>query len=252
MALCSTEAVVLRTYKLADADKIVLILTQQAGLLRGVGRGARKLKSRFGAGLEPFTLIWLSYFEQEGRELVSLREAEILNSYFTLAPNVEVVRAMAYLSELVIEFAPPHEPNRKLFRLVKTCFAAMAQMPRHSEPIARYFELWLLRLSGFLPDLLACSNCRAQLRPSQTRSQVSRCYLVEGRSICCSECAPGREWPLSTTMLELLAEMLCLGPLAWSDRFAAVSGYIQEEISSLTSHLIIRILERSPKSITST
>ena len=80
MGIVETQAIVLQTSKLADADKIAVCMTEKAGLVRGVARGARRLKSKFGAGLEPFTLIRLTYFEKESRELVSLNYADIVAS----------------------------------------------------------------------------------------------------------------------------------------------------------------------------
>src|SRR4051812_28150680 len=106
MGLTETEAIILRTYNLAEADKIVVCLTRSCGVVRGVARGARRLKSRFGAGLEPYTIIALAYYEKEGRELVSVRQAEIIRSFFSLAQSAESVAALAYMSELVMEFAP--------------------------------------------------------------------------------------------------------------------------------------------------
>ena len=64
MATIETEALVLRTYNFGEADKIVVVLTQSAGVVRGVANGCRKLKSRFGAALEPFTLIKLTWYER--------------------------------------------------------------------------------------------------------------------------------------------------------------------------------------------
>src|SRR6266850_836047 len=78
MALYETEALVLRTYNLGEADKIVVCLTQSAGLIRGVAKGCRKLRNRFGAALEPFTLAKINYYQKENQELVSLNQPEIL------------------------------------------------------------------------------------------------------------------------------------------------------------------------------
>src|SRR5882672_11930573 len=84
MALTETEALVLRTYNLAEADKIVVCLTRNEGLVRGVARGSRRVKNRFGAALEPFTLLHLTYYQKETQELVSMRQAEIVKSNFNL------------------------------------------------------------------------------------------------------------------------------------------------------------------------
>src|SRR5919107_1117308 len=97
MGLVETEAIVLQTYKLADADKIVLCMTEKAGLVRGVARGARRLKSKFGASLEPSTLIHLTFFEKETRELVTIKSAEIVESYFEAASDADAVEGLVYI-----------------------------------------------------------------------------------------------------------------------------------------------------------
>src|SRR6476646_8363827 len=97
MGLADTEALVLRTYNLAEADKIVVSLTKSAGLVRGVAKGCRKLRNRFGASLEPFTHVDLTYYEKENRELVLIRQTEILRSHFNLSSDPSTVNGMAYL-----------------------------------------------------------------------------------------------------------------------------------------------------------
>src|SRR6267143_846888 len=84
MPSLETDALVLRTYNFGEADKIVVCLTRGAGLIRGVAKGCRKLKSRFGAALEPFTVARLTYYQKENQELVSLSQAEIVKSHFDL------------------------------------------------------------------------------------------------------------------------------------------------------------------------
>src|ERR1051325_3174452 len=117
MGLVETEAIVLHTHKLADADKIVVSLTERAGLVRGGARGARRLKSRVGASLEPFTLINLTFYEKETRELVTIKGAEIIKSYFGAAGDAYKVAALEQLVELVREFAPPHQADERLLDL---------------------------------------------------------------------------------------------------------------------------------------
>src|SRR4030095_12510383 len=111
MALFETEALILRTYNLAEADKIVVSLSRSAGLIRGVAKGCRKLKNRFGASLEPFTLVNLTYYEKETQELVSLRQTEILKSNFNLSSEAAILTGFSYMGDLLIEFSPPHQSN---------------------------------------------------------------------------------------------------------------------------------------------
>ena len=82
MAILETEALILRTYNFGEADKIVVCLTHKFGLIRGVAKGCRKLKSRFGAALEPFTVAKITYYQKENQELVSLNQVDIVKSHF--------------------------------------------------------------------------------------------------------------------------------------------------------------------------
>src|SRR5256886_10182670 len=121
MRLVTTDAIVLRSYNLAESDRIVLCLTRSSGLIRAVAKGARRMKSRFGAALEPFTLIKLSFHEKENRELVTMSSAEILKSHFDLNSVFETAEVLAYMGEMVAEFAPPHEADELLFRMLNAC-----------------------------------------------------------------------------------------------------------------------------------
>ncbi len=242
MGLVQTEAIVLRTYKLAEADKIVVCLTRNEGLIRGVARGARRLKSKFGASLEPFTLLSLSYFEKEGRELVSIREAEIIRSSFNLAQNVEIVSTLEYFAELAIEFAPPHQADEKLFRMVKACVEAGTKDNANFTPIVSYYELWMLRLAGLLPELRTCAECRKSLPQGEAILYLN----VEG-ILRCSQCASGLGLPLSTEAYRRIRGMHVHGPTEWARTQMQVSTGAQQEISQLSRRLISRALEREPR-----
>src|SRR3954453_17653987 len=105
MPLHTTEAYVLRTYALAEADKICIFMTRDMGKVRGVAHGARKMKSRFGSALEPFTEVALTVFEKEGRELMSISSCEIVRSrFYVAARDVETASAFSYMAELLNEF----------------------------------------------------------------------------------------------------------------------------------------------------
>ena len=153
MGLTESDALVLRTYNLAEADKIVVCLTRTDGLIRAVAKGSRRIKNRFGAALEPFTCLNISYYQKENQELASLRQAEIVRSHFDLCADPDILAGLAYIADLLIEFSPPHQSNDKLFRMVNACLEATAASPRSLPLLVRYFEIWILKLEGFLPDL---------------------------------------------------------------------------------------------------
>jgi DNA repair protein RecO (recombination protein O) len=242
MGVSETEAIVLRTYKLAEADKIAVFLSQNSGVMRGVARGARRLKSKFGAALEPFTLVNLSYFEKEGQELVSIRQAEILRSYFGLSKNTEIVVALEYIGGLLLEFTPPHEPNEKIFRMIRACLEAIASTPDNLRHITRYCEVWLLKLSGFLPDLRACVKCEKTLSGNKESS-----YLGTDGALRCAQCAHKLDLAVSVEATTHLRATQHLAPGDWGRSVSDVSEAVLKELSQITQRLITRALERLPK-----
>ncbi len=241
MGLVETEAIVLRVYPLAEADKIVVCLTRSAGVVRAVAKGARRLKSRFGAGLEPFTLLHLSYFEKENRELVTLRQTDIQRSYFKLAQRAETVAALAYLSELVMEFAPPHEPNEKLFRMVRATLESVPEGQSELAPLVRYFEIWTLKLAGFLPELRRCAECGKKI------ADEDGSYLNAEFKLRCTVCSHEMGLFLAGTTRAQIQAIQRLAPgdyLRAAHSLTAASG---GELAQLTQKLISHVLERSPR-----
>ena len=204
MPLHDAQAFVLRTYKLAEADKICVLLTRESGKVRGVAYGARKMKSRFGSSLEPFTEVAVTYFEKEGRDLASISNAEIVASHFNeTAHSVIAGSAVSYLSDLLCEFLPDREPNETVYRLVGATVTALATST-NTNAVVRYFEVWLLKLAGFYPELTACAGCR-----NATASGSTVWISVDG-SPRCETCSGGRGIAvgprLQTTLARILAE----------------------------------------------
>jgi DNA repair protein RecO (recombination protein O) len=240
MALVQTEAIVLRSYNLAEADRIVVCLTRSAGLVRGVAKGARRLKSRFGAALEPFTLIALSFYEKENRELVSFSQTEILKSHFNLSANPEIANALAYMGELLVEFAAPHEGDEKLFRMVSACLNAIAASQEDSQTILRYFEVWLLRLAGFLPDLRSCTECRAPLAGREV-------YLNAEARPRCSDCSRGAGAVLFEETRESILATQRLSPTDFATATRSVPERGREQLRDIIHRLLVNALERRPR-----
>ena len=165
MPLHTAEALVLRTYKLGEADRIVVFLTKDRGKKRGVAKGARRQRSRFTGALEPLTEVRVAYFESERRELVGLNYAETVRSPLLLTASSlkesssAATPALAgryllveYIAELLDEWAQDSDADDRLYRLgVSMLDALTAGAP--PEPLARYFEYWLLRLQGVYPEV---------------------------------------------------------------------------------------------------
>ena len=243
MNVVTTEAIVLRSYNLAEADRIVLCFTRIAGLIRGVAKGARRMKSRFGAALEPFTIVRLEFREKENRELVTITGTEIVKSYFDLAADVECMEGLGYMAGLVNEYAPPHEANEKLYRMVAACLEALAAAPHASKIVLRYFEIWILRLAGSFPDVSGCAVCGTTLTPAQP------VFLDFESAVRCANCSRGVGTRLLPTVQQVLINSQRLSPSDFASAYQSAFSQTDAEVGELTQRLIVRALERRPRAM---
>src|ERR671915_830574 len=149
MPVYQADALILRTYKLGESDRIVVFLTRDRGKKRGVAKGARRPKSKFVGGLEPLTHVRVAYFEKERRELVSLNYSEVSRSALS-GGTIEALGCASYFAELIDEWAAESHEDERLYRLGVSMVEALAAGVA-PEPLARYFEYWLLSLQGVYP-----------------------------------------------------------------------------------------------------
>lgn len=202
MPLYTADALILRTYKLGEADRIVVFLTRDRGKKRGVAKGARRPRSRFVGALEPLTEVRVAYFEKEQRELVGLNYAETVRSPLSLVgpaeagpyvreSNNDSLGYVSYFAELLDEWAQDADADERLYRLGASMLNALsAGAP--VEPLARYFEYWLLRLQGVYPEARG------------TLSDSAMAFLAASRNV-----APDRvsELPAERRMLKELEQV---------------------------------------------
>jgi DNA repair protein RecO (recombination protein O) len=160
--LGASAGFVLRTWPLREADRIVSIYTEEEGKVRGVAHGATRPKSKWAGALDPLTEVHVEWRAKDGQDLVSLRDVSILFSPYHPSPDLGVSWTLAFLAELLDESTAAGDPDATLYRLVRSCSAALTV---GTDPlcIARYFEAWVLRLAGLLPDLSTCAGCSEPL-----------------------------------------------------------------------------------------
>ena len=202
MPLYTADALILRTYKLGEADRIVVFLTRDRGKKRGVAKGARRPRSRFAAALEPMTEVRVAYFEKERRELVGLNYAEPIRSPMALVrgpkgpprqpldgPSVQrmgdgtaalpdavgfdTLGYIGYFAELLDEWAQEADADDRLYRLGASMLDALSG-GAPIEPLARYFEYWLLRLQGVYPEARGTLSTEAMAFLAASRSVTPR------------------------------------------------------------------------------
>jgi DNA repair protein RecO (recombination protein O) len=201
MPLQESEAIILQSYPLGEADRIVSFLSRNAGRMRGVAKGARRTKSRFGSTLERLTHIRIWYYERETRDLVRINQSELIESFMETFRDYDAGVAFALFSEISEMVLPEHEPLDAPFRLLLLAARAIKQSGKPQIPLA-YFCLWTLKLAGWLPSLDQCAICsRITIHES---TYVAR--SLEG--IACAKCKPAGARLMLKETLALARRML--------------------------------------------
>ncbi len=186
MSLLTTPAIVLGGIRLGEADKLVTFFTAKKGKIKGVATGARRMKSRFGASLEPFTHCNLVIFEKPGDKLARINQVDILYSFQKLRENWEEIHLATQMVHLVQKMTPEGEANPSVFRLLLEGLAFL-EKGSNLKLSAILFVIRLIAYSGYQPRWDQCLNCHRPL--TEPRVYFSP---VRGGTIC-ARCAPGAE-----------------------------------------------------------
>jgi DNA repair protein RecO (recombination protein O) len=155
--LYKEQGIVLGSFKLGEADKILTILTQGSGKVRAVAKGIRRTKSRFGARLEPFTHVELMLYR--GRNLDTVTQADIIEPFRAVRGDFARFSAAEAMLEAADKVAEEHERNVRLFLLLVKGLRALENAPADPAAVAEAFLVKLLGLSGFGPILTSCAAC---------------------------------------------------------------------------------------------
>jgi DNA repair protein RecO (recombination protein O) len=242
MPVYTSDALILRTYKLGETDRIVVFLTRDRGKKRGVAKGARRAKSRFTGALESLTRAGVAYYERELRDLVRINYIEMQRSPLSVvARNAQDAAALGhaeYFAELIDEWAPEGHADERLYRLGASVIDALAD-GAPTERLARYFEFWLLRLQGVYPQLSACPACGGPYDGGAVMPARDHHYV-------CARCAPGGGTTLSVDALRFLRGAAAASPESVADIPLAAGPARELEIAH--RRLIHANLEKELKS----
>jgi DNA repair protein RecO (recombination protein O) len=155
-----TEAIILKTFPLGEADRVVSFLGRTSGRLRGVAAGARRLKNRFGSTLEILSHVRIWYVERETRELVRIQQTELLDSLYKAQSDYGLSTGLAVISEIAERVLPEHEVSEAMFRLILLAGREVERRADWRLPLS-YFAFWTVRLGGWLPRFDRCALCGA-------------------------------------------------------------------------------------------
>jgi DNA repair protein RecO (recombination protein O) len=197
MSLFSTEAIVLSTLKLGDADKLITFFTLTRGKIAGVASGARRFKNRFGASLEPFTQCHLIAFEKPGKKLARVNQADIVHSFQKLRDRLETIEWGTRMVRLIVKMTPEEQPHSALYHLLRDAFAFLETgLDRPLSFIL--FMAYLVKECGYQPQWNHCLKCSSAV----TSGSLGIATFSEREGgILCSYCAGGASLGISADAL---------------------------------------------------
>jgi DNA repair protein RecO (recombination protein O) len=239
--LIETEAIVLNSLKLGEADKLVTFYSHKLGKIKAVAKGARKLKNKYGSSLEPFTYGRLVIYDKNSRHLYRLFQSDIIESFQRIRSDYDKILLTAHFSICVESLSPEGDPSHSIFSLFLTLLNQVK-----SESVApgtvHLFKVKLLGYSGYELFLDLCVKCQ------QPHEEGQLSPLLGG--MVCSKCAsqnPSHSFPVSLPALAILRQTFKMD----HELISRIKPTIQviREISHLIDVFIFHLLGKKLPSI---
>ncbi len=234
------EAIVLRRVDFGEADRLLTVFTPDRGKLRLIAKGARKPSSRKSGHVELFTHD--QFLVAAGRELDIIVQAETVEAFLPLREDLLRTSHAYYLAELADAFTAERDENRPLFHLLKDALGWLCTADDLAL-LARYYELHLLGIVGFQPQLFLCGNCKKELSAGTN-------YLAPGEgSVLCQRCGADQTGTvrISANALKVL-QFLQIHD--WGTcRLLRLNTPMHAEMERAMQHYLLYHLERKLKSV---
>ena len=229
----------MRSFDIGEQDKIIVFFSKDVGIFKGVAKGARKFGNRFGSSLEPMSHVNVFYYEKENRELVTVSNCDLVESFFDIQNNLDTSFTLSYFAELIEEFFPLRSKDDTLFRLLLSTLQAL-KAGADLDFTSAYFEAWFLKLSGILPDFKKCKKCREAI------SSVS--WLSHKKDgVFCNRCVPQGKDEISPEINTILNWIRKNPPL--KDEESPFESEHVAAIREVMQRILVFHMERKPKSL---
>ena len=227
MALVTTQAVVLKSMRWGEADRILTFFSLRFGKVRGIARGARRMKSRFGGQLEPFSSINLTFFDKRNEGLASVSQIDTLESFSALREDLDLIWAASCMVALVDGVTADRDPSPRIFH---TLIEGLRSLIQTDDPglLTLIFQVHVLGQSGFHPQFERCASCGRDFRepPSWFSPSAGGCV--------CGSCDL-RSWdyclPMSKGSTAFLRQAWQI-PFALATRLKA-GGQVRKEVKDI-------------------
>lgn len=239
MPLYKTKAIVIKSQRWGEADRIVTFYTEQVGKVRGIARGARRMKSRFGSALEPFRLVELTLFEKNIESLARISQVDITGSFEGLRENLRLMTAAARIVNFIRAVTPDRDPNHAVFLALSEGLSTLETVD-DPELCALLFQIHVLGHTGFRPQIDSCTEC------GRSAGRVPVRFFVQAGGVMCLMCgerSSDRGLPISPGSLAFIQQARRL-PFAKVTRLRA-SGQIRQEIEQVIETYVEVVIGRS-------
>ena len=241
MALYKTRAIVLKSINLSESDRLVTFLSENHGKVKCVAKGARKVKNRFWGSLEPMSQIHLIYFGKENQNLYRLNQADILESFQSIRDDFAKLYKGIYFIELIDSMILEGHQDRRIFNLLLQTLFALKQQTE-LDPLIRLFEIRLLSLSGYKPQIDHCVICK-----TVSENGIFKFSFIQN-GILCGNCSRRVATDIQfTTGTRNYIRKLMEVDIKSCGRIK-IPKHKADEIEKVTHRLVLSHLGREPKS----
>lgn len=236
-----TEAVIISQKEIGEADRLLSLYTPYLGKLKVVAKGVRRPKSKTGGHLE--LLNQSSVMITRGQNLDAIAQAQILESFLPIRSDLWRLSCGLYVAELVERFTPDHLPNPELYRLLVAVLHRLGEAKK-GNVVLRYFEMRLLDLMGYRPQLRKCSRCDVALETG------SGCFSAASGGLVCQKCqlslSAAYLRPISLNAIKVLRHFQ--GSSLEASLRLRIDSDLATELENLLRSFMHYVLEREIKS----
>ncbi len=184
MPLKRATGIVIHSFDYGESDRIVTFFTTEYGKIKGIAKGARRSRRRFSNSLDLFCHVRILFFEKEDRSLTRIDQSDVVEFFPALSGDISKMGYGSYFIELVDAMTGEREAHRDVFNLLRVFLSTINSM-EPMEEMLRIFEIRLLSLLGYRPNLASCTRCRSPF------DRLGKIYFVSDRGgIFCDRCCP--------------------------------------------------------------
>jgi len=235
----SATAVVLRHLDYGETDRILTLFTLEHGKIKAIAKGVRRIQSRKAGHLEPLTQVRL--FLARGRDLAVITQVDTLTPWLKLKDNLQLMGSAVYMLELLERFTLEEGANRDLYLLLVDSLNRLQENP-NTTTVVHYYEVRLLDLLGFRPNLKTCVVCSTEIKPED------QYFSAQGGGVVCPRCVHNHPdaWKVSMPALKYFRHFQ-------RSKYSQVKGFLipepaEKELAALIERYMTVLLERSLKS----